>query len=108
VGLGNRGVRPARLALGNNPEQTAELDMPNEQSDRRHDDIGYKRLDDRAECTADHDTHRHVDHVPLDGELTKFLQKPAHDASSLDELLNIAAGEQIGTLDQGRETQEFP
>jgi hypothetical protein len=71
-GLG--GFQRRVLAFAQNHEDVREVDTPQQQPDRRHQDIAHEGSNDLAERGADHDTDRHVQHVATDDEFFEFFQ----------------------------------
>ena len=59
-------------------EQVREVDVSEQEPDRRHDDVIDERLHDRAERSADDDADSHVHDAALDGELAEFLEHSHH------------------------------
>ena len=74
LGGGDRRVGTGDLPFLEHEEEVREVDVPQEEPDRRHQDVGYQRGDDRPEGRADDDAHRHVDDVPPHREFLELLQ----------------------------------
>ena len=55
-------------------EDIREVDAAQQQSDRRHDDVGDEGRDNLAEGGADDDADGHVHHVPAHGEFAKLFE----------------------------------
>ena len=65
---------PATLPLFKDHEEVGEIHVPQEQPDRRHDDIRDQGTDDRPKGCSDDDSHCHIHYIPPHGKLFKFFQ----------------------------------
>ena len=72
-----RGLRFGERGVGvpvEREKKIAEVDPAGQHADERHDDVVDERCDDLPERAADNDADRHIDHVPLYGEVLEFLE----------------------------------
>ncbi len=60
---------------GQTNEQAGKIDFAQKQPNRRHDDIFNKRRHNFAECRADDNADREVDHIPLNRKFFKLLKQ---------------------------------
>ena len=56
--------------------QTGKIGFSHQQPHRRHNDVVDQRRNDFSECRPDHDADRHVDDIPLHGELFELADDP--------------------------------
>ncbi len=68
------GCQGVVTALAQVQEQTGKIHAAHGQADRRHQNVVDEGTDDFAECAADDDAHRHIDHVASHGEVSEFFK----------------------------------
>jgi len=73
LGLSQGEVGGRGRALFQDDKEIGEINVPQQQADRRHDHIGNQRFDDGAKGGADDDPNSHVHHVAPHDKLFEFF-----------------------------------